>query len=217
MGAKPLAETAGGRAAGFRTLKGAVRVKVVPAPGSLSTLIPPSMQPARRLQMARPIPVPPKRRVVDWSAWEKASKIVARFSSGMPMPVSRTAKARAAMSPVLRGGVVDRDGDFDAALFGELEGVVDQVGEYLVEADGICGNRLGHVWRDVTCQIKALAQGALGKELKGVVKQRARVNGNALQFEAAGFDLGEVEDVVDDREQALAGFNDDVGVALEAW
>ena len=37
--------------------------------------------------MARPSPVPPKRRVVEASACEKAEKIFSRAADGMPMPV----------------------------------------------------------------------------------------------------------------------------------
>jgi hypothetical protein len=50
----------------------------------------PSIMPTRRLLMLRPRPVPPKRRVVEMSAWVKASKISLSLSCGMPMPVSVT-------------------------------------------------------------------------------------------------------------------------------
>ena len=49
-------------------------------------------QPTRRWLIATPSPVPPKRRVVDASAWVKPLKMRAWFSGAMPMPVSRTAK-----------------------------------------------------------------------------------------------------------------------------
>ena len=39
--------------------------------------------------MVVPNPLPPKRRVVDWSAWVKLSKILDCASGAMPMPVSR--------------------------------------------------------------------------------------------------------------------------------
>ena len=42
--------------------------------------------------MVRPSPVPPNRLVVELSAWLNASKIVACFSRGTPMPVSLTRK-----------------------------------------------------------------------------------------------------------------------------
>ena len=53
-------------------LKEAVKEKVVPCPGSLSTRISPPIISTRRLLMDSPRPVPPYFRVVEVSAWEKA-------------------------------------------------------------------------------------------------------------------------------------------------
>ena len=53
----------------------AVKRNVLPSPGRLTTLMTPPITATSRAQMARPSPVPPKRRVVDASAWLKASKI----------------------------------------------------------------------------------------------------------------------------------------------
>ena len=61
---------------------------------SLATRSSPPMASTSRLQMARPRPVPPNRRVVDWSAWLKAPNSAAILSLAMPMPVSRTATRR---------------------------------------------------------------------------------------------------------------------------
>ena len=46
---------------------------MLPRPGLLSNSNSPSMAVTRRREMARPSPVPPKRRVVDASAWENGS------------------------------------------------------------------------------------------------------------------------------------------------
>ena len=49
----------------------------------------------RRALIASPSPVPPNRRVVDTSAWKKASEIAACcLSAGNPIPVSRIEKRR---------------------------------------------------------------------------------------------------------------------------
>jgi hypothetical protein len=50
------------------------------------------VNPANRWLMARPSPVPPKRRVVDASTWENDLNSRSMPSGGMPMPVSLTAK-----------------------------------------------------------------------------------------------------------------------------
>ena len=47
-------------------------VKMLPLPSSLSTRMSPPSSVARRLEMASPRPVPPKRRVVELSPCEKA-------------------------------------------------------------------------------------------------------------------------------------------------
>jgi hypothetical protein len=47
---------------------------------------------ARRLEIARPRPVPPKRRLIDASVWLNDRKSLSMLSGGMPIPVSRTVK-----------------------------------------------------------------------------------------------------------------------------
>lgn len=49
-------------------VKGRQREKVEPRPGSLSTETSPPIRSAKWREMARPRPVPPKRRVVEASA-----------------------------------------------------------------------------------------------------------------------------------------------------
>src|SRR5688572_21689887 len=67
-------------------------VNVEPTPYSLSTVTSPPISRQKWRVIARPSPVPPKRRVVEESAWENASNRRPSCSSVMPMPVSETAK-----------------------------------------------------------------------------------------------------------------------------
>ena len=76
-----------------------VKLNVEPLPTSLSTHIRPPMSSASRLLMARPRPVPPKRRVVEASTWLKDWKSRPMPAGGMPMPVSFTLKTISAVSP----------------------------------------------------------------------------------------------------------------------
>lgn len=63
---------------------------VLPMPTSLSMrMVPPSLSHSS-LQMDRPRPVPPCRRVVEASAWVKLSKMVSSLSCAIPVPQSRT-------------------------------------------------------------------------------------------------------------------------------
>ena len=99
----------------------------------LSAQIRPPINSTKRLEMARPRPVPPYLRVVEASACEKLSKMVERRSAGIPMPVSETEKcsvAGTAGSPSFH-----QHGEF--APLGEFGGVAEQVQEYLPEAAGI--------------------------------------------------------------------------------
>ena len=73
-----------------------VKWNVVPCPGVLSTQMrPPIICDERRTEMVRPSPVPPYVRVMEPSAWLKASKIIACLSS-------RDADARVAHGDVQR-------------------------------------------------------------------------------------------------------------------
>ena len=79
--------------AGLSRVSGRYRVNVLPLPGVLLRRI----SPPRRLLISRlmdsPSPVPPYFRAVPVSACWNGSKITLHLSAGMPIPVSRTAKA----------------------------------------------------------------------------------------------------------------------------
>ncbi len=67
--------------------------KVLPWPGSLSSVIVPPSSRASSREIDRPSPVPPNLRLVVPSAWRNASKMICWCSAAMPMPVSRTANS----------------------------------------------------------------------------------------------------------------------------
>ena len=77
-------------AGGGAVAKSAVKWNVLPRPTSLSTQMRPLIIFTSLALMVRPRPVPPKCRVVDPSAWVKASKIFRCFSGAIPIPVSIT-------------------------------------------------------------------------------------------------------------------------------
>ncbi|OQA08481.1 MAG: hypothetical protein BWY66_00963 [bacterium ADurb.Bin374] len=70
----------------------AVKWKVDPLPGWLSTQMRPCIISTRCREMARPRPEPPYLRVVEASAWLNDWNSFACCSGVMPMPVSRTQK-----------------------------------------------------------------------------------------------------------------------------
>ena len=67
--------------------------KQVPTPGVLSSEMLPPISSTSCRQMARPRPVPPKRRVMLLSACAKGANRLLWCSGGMPMPVSRMEKS----------------------------------------------------------------------------------------------------------------------------
>ena len=89
----PLADAEAPLLAGASSTRdGRLTVNVLPWPSSLATVrSPPIIRQNLRL-MARPRPVPPYLRVVEASAWPKASNNRPICSGVIPMPVSETEK-----------------------------------------------------------------------------------------------------------------------------
>ena len=118
------------------------------------------------------------------------------------MPVSRTENLSCTFSA---GALEQLDVDADLAALGELHGVVDEVGQDLPQPNGIAEQVLGDARRRMRQELEPL----VGRLLPGDRRHRAddvvepEVGG--FDVELAGLDLGEVEDVVDDRQQRGAG------------
>ena len=212
--------TAGGEAAVVSggcgwSPKRAVKAKVLPRPGTLSTVICPPIRATSRAAMVRPRPVPPYLRVVEVSSCSKAWKIFACFSGGMPMPVSVTANRILASwrDPVyaVRGRhqgcrrplVIPRSTTTSPA-FGELDGVAHEVEEHLAEPAGVADQGIGHVGPPLADQFQPLLVRAHGQSAQGVAQHGSRSEKSAgSSSRLAGLDLGEVEDVVDDPEEGI--------------
>ena len=113
---------------------------VLPAPTVLSAQILPPINSTKRFEMAKPRPVPPYLRVVETSACEKLSKMVARRSAGIPMPVSETEKCSASVSDPDQ---LHKHGEF--AALGEFGGVAEQIQKNLPEAAGIADQARWHI------------------------------------------------------------------------
>ena len=92
----------------------------------------------------------------------------------------------------------------DAALVGELDGVANQIGKDLVQAALVSQHlfRQGRVHHDG--QGNAALDGAGGEQLGQALGHVFQGEGLVFQLEAAGFDLGEVQNVVDEPQQRMA-------------
>ena len=117
--------------------------------------------------------------------------------------IRRHADARIAhfQAQLAGGGTADIDGNF--APFGEFGGVIEQVGEYLAQAHRVAAHMLRHVGSDAAGKFDGLALDAVGKQCHHVVDHLAQVEGDVFEHQLARLDLGKVEDVVDDAQQAF--------------
>ncbi|CAB3713649.1 hypothetical protein LMG26845_05917 [Achromobacter insuavis] len=105
-----------------------------------------------------------------------------------------------------------RDLERHGALLGELEGVGQQVLQHLAQPLRIGVQRRRHVGGDVQFQRQALVLRDRPQRIQQPFQRRR--DGHGLDFHGglAGLDLGQVEDVVDQRQQVAARFVDGLRV-----
>ena len=181
----------------------AVKAKVLPRPGSLSTRDLPAHQghqPGGDRQAQPGAAVPPRRRGVlllerpedplllvpgDADAGVAHGEPQADLALGCrPSPATST---RTTTSP----GV------------GELDGVAHQVEQDLPQPAGVADQGVGHLRLHVVDQLQPLRVGPHGQGPQGVTDRRPQREVGRVQLELAGLDLGEVEQVVDEAEQVV--------------
>ena len=97
-----------------------------------------------------------------------------------------------------------QDAQDDLALFGELDGVAQQVEDDLAQAHGVAVGAAGGGGIEVEDEFEAFLAGGAGLKIEGALELVVEVEVDGFQHEAPGLDLGEVEDVVDDGQERLA-------------
>ena len=102
--------------------------------------------------------------------------------------------------------------DEDLAALGELDGVADEVDQDLAEAAGVADQGVGHVVGDVEGQLQALLVGPQAERPHRVAQAVAEVERAGVELELARLDLGEVEDVVDHRQEGVGRRGDHLQV-----
>ena len=110
--------------------------------------------------------------------------------------------------PGRRPGVIDLDAvdqHGDRAAVGELDGVADQVDQHLAEPVGVAHQPRRHRGAEADDQLDGLAARGAAQQHVHVPEHLVELELGILEFELAGLDLGDVEDVVDQRQQRLAG------------
>ena len=187
----------------------AVNQNVDPLPVSLSTPTVPPMRAARRCEMERPSPEPPKRRVVDESTCVNGWKSIPSFSLGnADARIADGELQQHALVVLLRNGHLQDD----LSALRELHGIADQVGDHLPQAAGVAFHPRGRSRIDHAREFQPLLVRPERQHVVDVLQRAAEVEVQGLQVQLAGIDLREVEDVVDQRQQRLGARPDGVGV-----
>src|SRR5271157_1834760 len=89
------------------------------------------------------------------------------------------------------------------APFGELDGVADEVEDDLAEPGRIAHDGFGNLRSDLANHLEVLLMGAQRDAPDGFVESVPQIEFDGVEFDPAGLDLGEIEDVVDDGEQRI--------------
>jgi hypothetical protein len=118
----------------------------------------------------------------------------------MPMPVSRTGEPDARVRGRLRRHL-GLEGD--AAGVGELDRVADEVDQHLPDAMRVADQVVGERRRHGAGELEPLVHGARREEVGHLLQLLAEVERHPLDDHLARLDLREVEDVVDDRQEAV--------------
>jgi hypothetical protein len=176
----------------------------------LSTRISPPSSAAIWRLIVSPSPVPPNRRLVVPSACWNASKMSCCLSFAMPMPVSphgeRDHRLRLVEDPAREPLSLLRlaDRERDPALLGELERVREQVLEHLLHSLAVGEDRRRHLRLQVDGEREALLLRHLLERPLGERLEVAHRHLGDVHLHLAGFDLRQVEDLVDEVEQVRA-------------
>ena len=108
------------------------------------------------------------------------------------------------------------DVEQDLAELGEFGGIGEQVQQHLPQAQRITIEMGWHGLIDQEQQLQALVEDLLGDQAGEVRQHRVEQEIGAFEAHPAGLDLGEIEDVIDDRQEFLAGTIDLADVILQS-
>ncbi len=103
------------------------------------------------------------------------------------------------------------DAQFDLAGAGELEGIAEQVGDDLFQARGIGADRGRQAVVDVDLEVQLPLAGHVPEAAIQALREAGQTQMVDHHFELAGFDLGQIEDVVDQLQQLRTALEDDLG------
>ncbi len=105
--------------------------------------------------------------------------------------------------PPGRGGLCEH-AHADAAGFGEFQSIIDQIGHDLIEPRRVADDDARRFRRHIGRQRQALGSRAFPEQASDVLDELVDREGRFLQFELAGLDLRQVEDVADNAALSAA-------------
>ena len=98
-------------------------------------------------------------------------------------------------------------------MFGELDGVGDEVKQDLAQPVGIAVEELRCFGRCLPAEVKLLGASLIGESLDDILHDAPQVEIHVVQNDLPSLDLGQVQDVIDERQKRAAAGLDDLGVS----
>ena len=98
--------------------------------------------------------------------------------------------------------------EFDFAVCGELDGIAQQVADDLAELDAVGVAAFTRLQVQLRLQCQPLELGLRREQGQQLLQLAAGLEHLVVHLQAAGFDLGQVEHIVDQPQQALASLQD---------
>jgi len=89
----------------------------------------------------------------------------------------------------------------DFALLGELESVAEQIYKYLPDASDVAQHLRGNAVVHLISQVEFFFRGFWREQIQRFFDANPQVERLLFQFQPAGFDFGEIQNIVDDGYQ----------------
>ncbi len=170
------------------------KAKIDPPPGLSASVSSPPMRRTSSREIASPRPAPSKRRACEPSPCSKLSKIAARRSAGHPGSGVGHRELRHAVFAAL-------DRHADAALIGEFDRIAGEIGENLAQTLAVGANEARRGGAERGGDLDALALGARREQFDDALGEPAQIDRLDDEIESARLDLGQIEDLVDQRDE----------------
>ena len=100
---------------------------------------------------------------------------------------------------------VERDSQRHFAFVSKLDGVADEIHEDLAKPGGVATNDFWNIRGNLAKKLETLFISPQGQRLQGCFHAVNQAEITQFEFHFSGFDLGEIENVVDDREERVRG------------